>query len=196
MGCAAFCSSRGAPHLGTAYLDSDSDVGVPLSMLKRIAENTVVTMTYQLHDGSGALLEERTPEAPCSFIAGLGQILPAVEAALMGQMKGYATSLILPAERAYGVYRKELRAHVSRQSFPSEIKLEKGMRFSTSGPNGEPVVVTIIDVVGDRITIDGNHPLAGKELRFDLKVLDVRAATEEEVRLQQVLRGAGNTTFH
>ncbi len=161
----------------------------------RVEEHSVVTLTYELRDANGRMLEERSEQNPSIFICGLNQVLPALEQSLIGQTKGFAKDLTLPPENAYGGYNNDLVVEVPRATFPANLKLNNGMRFNTVGPGGESLTVEITAVQGDQVILDGNHPLAGVELHFKLKVLDVRPATAEELSSHKV---SGNTppTYH
>ena len=145
-----------------------------------IEKDRIVKLVYRLLDTSGRLLEERTPENPYEYMQGRGQIVPPVERALEGKTVGYNDHIsVLPIE-GYGDYHPGLVIDIPRKSFPSEVELKVDMKFNTHGENGEPMAVRVIDIRKDIVTVDGNHPLAGLELIFDVKVLDVRAASNDE----------------
>lgn len=156
-----------------------------------VQKNSYVTLCYKLCNSLYKVLEERTATDPLIFLQGYGQLLPAVELAIEGQVAGYTTSIKLSPEQAYGAYRQELVSEVSRDQFAANLDLKFGMKFDTTGPDGQPIVVRIMKVEDNVITLDGNHPLAGAELFFELNILSVRQATEEE--LEEIAQSAGTS---
>jgi len=158
-----------------------------------VKKNTFVTLCYRLCNSQFKTLEERTATDPLIFLQGYHQLLPAVELALEGQVAGYTTTLKLSPDQAYGTYRNELVSQVLRSQFAAHLKLEFGMKFDTEGPDGKPLVVRITKTDEDSVTLDGNHPLAGQELIFELNILAVREASEEEIaELVQGVTGRSN----
>lgn len=152
----------------------------------KIKHGCVVKMAYRLTDTLGNLLEERTPETPYEYLQGGGQILPALERLVEGKTPGHRCEVQLTAREAYGEYDSRLVTEVSREVFPPGVEIEPGMKFSTQGPAGQPVVVRVLEADEKTITVDGNHPLAGIDLIFEIRVLDVREATEQEVETGEV----------
>ncbi len=152
-----------------------------------IQKNSYVTLTYKLCNSQYKTIEERTATDPLIFLQGYGQLLPAVELAIEGQVSGFSTSLKITPDQAYGIYQNELVSQVPRSQFAANLDLKIGMKFDTIGPSGQPVVVRIISIEDNLITLDGNHPLAGQELIFELNILSVRQATQEE--LEEITQG-------
>lgn len=149
-------------------------------MSRRVRADRVVTLSYELRDDQGNALESRTPENPAMYIQGRGQLLTAVERALEGQTPGFTTVVRLDPRDAYGAYRPDLVTEVPRSMFPQAREIEPGMKFDTVGPDGQPLVVRVVEATEETVTLDGNHPLAGVALVFELKILDVREPTDEE----------------
>ena len=145
----------------------------------QIASNTVVSFDYTLTDTDGAVLDRSAEGQPLSYLHGTGGIIPGLEDAMEGKEPGDMFQATVPPELAYGVRREELVAPVQRKAFGSVSKIEPGMEFQANTPEG-PRRVTVVSVTDDEVTIDANHELAGKTLVFDVKVVDVRAATPEE----------------
>lgn len=150
-------------------------------MSRRIRPERVVSLAYELRDDQGNELEIRTPENPLVFIHGRGQLLTSVEKTLEGQTPGFAKTIRLDPSDAYGAYRPELVAEMPTAAFPKDREIAVGMKFDTAGPDGRPLVVRVVEVDEKSVTLDGNHPLAGVALVFDLRVLEVREATAEEL---------------
>ncbi len=146
-----------------------------------VQKNSFVTLCYKLCNSQYKVLEERTATDPLVFLQGYDQLLPAIELAIEGQTAGYTTSLKLSPDQAYGAYHNELVSDVPRSQFAANLDLKFGMKFDTVGPNGEPMVVRILKIEDNLVTLDGNHPLAGQELIFELNILSVRQATPEEL---------------
>jgi FKBP-type peptidyl-prolyl cis-trans isomerase SlyD len=148
----------------------------------KIAKNTVVTLHYKLSDAQGNLIEES--REPMTYLhGGYQNTLPKIEEALEGKETGYDTILQVEPEDAFGEYDAELVKIEPRNRFPKE--LEVGMQFegAPEDPDDEQeaLIYTVTDVAEDKVVLDGNHPLAGIALRFNLNVANVRMATDEEI---------------
>ena len=145
----------------------------------QIAKNTVVALDVQLSDVHGNLIQQST-EAVQYLHGGYGGIFPLVEQALQGREPGEKIDVRLEPEDAFGEYDAELVRMAGREQFPAE--LEVGMQFEQEDDaSDELLIFTVTDVAGDKVVLDGNHPLAGMALRFACTVVAVRAATEGEV---------------
>ncbi|MEQ1663423.1 MAG: peptidylprolyl isomerase [Thiobacillus sp.] len=144
-----------------------------------IVKDTVVTITYIVHDMDGNLLEKN--EEPVSYLHGsYDNIFPMVEAALEGKTIGEKVDLKLQPIDAFGEYDEELVRMEGRDTFPAE--LEVGMQFVGSPlEGGEEMLYTVTDIANDKVIVDGNHPYAGQAVHFQCVVSDVRAATADEV---------------
>ncbi len=119
--------------------------------------------------------------APLVYLHGAGNIIVGLEKALEGKNVGDELSVAIEPEDAYGEYSAELVATLTREMFEGVDELEVGMQFHASAPDGGMQIVTIRDIDGDDVTVDGNHPLAGQRLNFKVKVVDVREANAEEI---------------
>ena len=146
----------------------------------QIAENKVVSIDYTLTDADGALLDTSKGGEPLSYIHGTGSIISGLESALDGKSSGDALQVSIPPEEAYGERNDDLQQTVARDMFDGVEDLEVGMQFRAQGSQGEQVV-RVVAIEGDDVTVDGNHPLAGVTLNFDVTVADVRDATSEEL---------------
>ena len=148
----------------------------------KIAKNTVVTLHYKLSDAQGTLIEESNQ--PMVYLhGGYENTLPKIEEALDGKEVGYATTIQVEPEDAFGEYDSDLVKIEPRSRMPTP--LEVGMQFEGSPDEGdddeESLIFTVTDIADDKVVLDGNHPLAGMALRFALNVAEVRAATDEEI---------------
>ena len=146
-----------------------------------VAPEKIVTVTYVLTDEDGRVLEERTVAEPAVFIVGRDQILHSLERALMGQTPGYSTVVSVEPSNGFGEYREDLIMEMPHDNFPPGVSLAEGMKFNTVGPNGLPAVIRVVSVEEDFVVVDGNHPLAGMSLIFDVRILRVRDALPEEL---------------
>lgn len=145
----------------------------------QISDDTVVTLTYKLYAGSGELIEEA--REPITYLhGGHHGIFPKIEDALAEKHPGESCSVTLDPEDAFGEYDAELVRVEAQDRFPTDVKV--GMQFEEAVGDGEESrVFTVTDVASGKVVVDGNHPLAGQRLRFDCTVVDVRAATAEEL---------------
>ena len=145
----------------------------------QITKNTVVSISYDLFDSAGELIE-KTP-APVSYLhGGYDAIFPTVERALDGKAVGDSCEIRMEPEDAFGDYNEQLVRVEPRDGFPENVSV--GMQFE-GAPEGseEQVLYTVTDIAEDRVVVDGNHPLSGKALVFSCTVTEVREATNKEV---------------
>lgn len=144
----------------------------------KITKDAAVTIRYKVTDPMGKLVEDgREPSA--YLHGGYGNTLPRIEEALEGQEAGYAVTLDLPAQDAFGVRDESLVQTIPKSQFPPGVKV--GGQLEGADDKGNRRAFTVVKIKGDKVLLDGNHPLAGKALRFAIKVLAVRAATAEEI---------------
>ncbi len=146
----------------------------------QIADGTVVAMDYALKDDDGTLLDQSQPGQPLTYLHGHKNIIPGLEDSLAGKAVGETLEVRVAPEDGYGEPNPSLEQVVPRDRFQGVESLEVGMQFQASTEQG-PVSVRVVKVDDDDVTVDGNHPLAGKHLNFNVTVLEVRAATEEEI---------------
>lgn len=145
-----------------------------------IDNNKVITINYTLKDDDGKLIDESNDGSFC-YLHGADNIIPGMEQALHGKSKDDQLQLSLTPEEAYGEYVEALTQVVDRAMFDVNDTIEAGMQFQAQSENGQMIMITVTNVDGDNVTIDGNHPLAGETLHYDITVIDVRDATEEEI---------------
>ncbi|KAA0695045.1 peptidylprolyl isomerase [Halopseudomonas laoshanensis] len=147
----------------------------------QIAANKAVSIEYTLTNDAGEVLDSSAGGGPLVYLHGAGNIIPGLEQALDGKQVGDELKVSVEPENAYGEFSAELVAVLGRNMFEGVDELEVGMQFHASGPDGGMQIVTITAVEGDEVTVDGNHPLAGQRLTFEVKVAGVREATEDEL---------------
>ena len=146
----------------------------------QIADNKVVTIDYVLTDDDGNLID-RSEGGQFAYLHGANNIIPGLEKALTGKEKGERLQVVIPPEEGYGLRDDSLTQVISRSAFESPEDIAVGRQFHAQSPDGQPLVITVIAVNDDEVTIDGNHPLAGTRLNFEIDIVDVRDATAEEL---------------
>lgn len=146
----------------------------------QIDTNSVVSFHYELTNDAGEVLDASAPNNPLTYLHGAGNIIRGLETQLAGKSAGSELKVTVQPEDGYGLHREDLVQEVPRKAFPEPDKLEPGMQFSAQSDRGTlPVVIT--KVTTDSVTVDGNHPLAGKVLHFAVRIADVREASSEEL---------------
>ncbi|MFA5938995.1 MAG: peptidylprolyl isomerase [Sinimarinibacterium sp.] len=154
-----------------------------------IANQRVVYIHYTLTNDAGEVLDSSRGAEPLAYLHGGGNIIPGLENALIGKAAGDKLVVKVAAADGYGERDEQLVQNVPRRAFQGIKDIQPGMSFTAQG-NGGPMRVVVTRVAGDMVTVDGNHPLAGENLSFDVEVTEVRAATEEEMSHGHV-HGAG-----
>jgi len=146
----------------------------------QISTGKVVSIDYTLTDDKQQILDTSEGGEPLVYLQGVGQIIAGLEAELEGKKAGDSLKVKVAPEKGYGMRDDAKIVQVSRKQIQGDEELKEGMQLQASGPQGHQVV-TITKIAGDEVTIDGNHPLAGQTLHFDVTVRDVRDATKEEM---------------
>jgi FKBP-type peptidyl-prolyl cis-trans isomerase SlyD len=146
----------------------------------QITQDSVVLIHYTLTDDSGKTIDSSAGGEPLAYLHGNGNLIPGLERALEGKQSGDQVNVKVSPAEGYGEYDKELVQRIPKRSLKGIGNVYVGMQLQAQSEHGaRPVTVT--QVVGDMVTIDGNHPLAGQNLNFEVKIEDVRTATEEEL---------------
>ncbi len=146
----------------------------------QIEQNAVVTLHYTLKDNDGNVIDQ-SEDGSFLYLHGAMNIIPGLENALAGKSAGEELSITVAPEEGYGAKDPERVQEVPKEMFENSGDIEVGLQFHAEGPDGGAVVVTVIEVKDDVVVIDGNHALAGVDLNFDVKVIEVREASEEEI---------------
>ena len=142
------------------------------------AHGAVVTFTYTLRDNEGELLE--STDTPMPYLHGYDNIIPGLERALEGAQPGQSTSVVIEPADAYGDFDPAAIVTLPSDAIPDDVELEPGMSVVGDTPNG-PVALTVVEVNDNGLVVDANHPLAGKTLHFEVDVVDVRPASQQEL---------------
>jgi len=146
-----------------------------------ISEGKVVQLAYVLKSDAGEVLDEADSSDPFVYLHGADQIVPGLEAALEGCKVGDKKSVKVEPEEGYGEEDPALVLKVNRSQFPKDVELEEGMQFESELADGSDVVFTVEAIDGEMVSVNGNHPLAGVNLNFDVEVLEIREATSDEI---------------
>lgn len=146
-----------------------------------VGDNLVVSMHYTLKDNEGNVIDTSAGAEPLTYLHGAGNIIPGLEKALVGKTQGDSLQVSVEPAEGYGELQPELIQVVDRAAFEGIDNIEAGMAFQAQSPDGNIQRIVVRSVDGDQVTVDGNHPLAGADLHFDVEITSVRAATEEEV---------------
>lgn len=158
-----------------------------------IKKNSVVAITYTLKNDEGVVLDSSVGKESLYYLHGHGNLVIGLEEELENKTKGAKFSVSVPSEKGYGKKDAKLIQTVPLSAFGTN-KVEVGMQFHAEGQGG-PVVVTVTEIKGDQVTVDGNHPLADATLHFDIVVDEVREATAEEIAHGHV-HGPGGHHHH
>lgn len=146
----------------------------------KIANHTVVSLDYTLTDDQGQILDQ-SAQGQFVYLHGARNIIPGLENALTDKEAGESLTVVVSPTEGYGEREDALRQVVPLEMFESAGEIMIGQQFHAQSEHGHPVMVTVVAMDANGVTIDGNHPLAGKQLHFDVSIVDVRAASAEEI---------------
>ena len=160
----------------------------------QVTQNAVVGIHYTLTNDQGETLDSSAGGDPLVYLHGNGNLIPGLERELEGKQAGDKLNVKIAAADAYGEYDKSLVQQVPRRSFRGVSDISVGMQFQVQS-NAGPRMVTVTQVQGDMVTVDGNHALAGQDLTFAVEITEVREASEEEIAHGHV-HGPGGHHHH
>jgi FKBP-type peptidyl-prolyl cis-trans isomerase SlyD len=167
---------------GLRFPSSESLQEAILSEEQVVEDAMVVQLEYKLTvDGETIDSTDFENGGPIEFIQGRGHIIPGLESELYGMRIGEARQVAVEPAQAYGDIDPDAYVTLKREDFPQSMAPEMGMIFEMSEPDGDPLLARVIGIEGDEIEVDMNHPLAGKDLLFDVKVVGLRPASQEEL---------------
>jgi FKBP-type peptidyl-prolyl cis-trans isomerase SlyD len=146
----------------------------------RITDGVVVSLAYSL-TVDGELIEQVGSDEPLEYLHGADMIVPGLEAVLEGKERGAKLHVTLPPDQAYGEYDEEEIEEIDRDEMPESEQLEVGMMVEVEDEDGETYYAFVAEINDDTVVLDFNPPLAGKTLTYDVEVLDLREATQEEI---------------
>jgi FKBP-type peptidyl-prolyl cis-trans isomerase SlyD len=160
----------------------------------QIAANTVCRFHYTLKNGGGETLDSSAGSAPLTYLHGFGGIIPGLERQMLGKTVGDKFTAHVPAAEAYGLADPSMIQPVPKSQLGAIANLHVGMQLQAYTGQGE-VVVRVAEIREHEVMIDANHPLAGQDLFFEVEVVDIRAATQEEIAHRHV-HGEGGHHHH
>ncbi len=146
-----------------------------------IGPETVVTLHYTLKNDAGKVIDSSRGGEPLEYLHGVGEIVPGLERALAGKAPGTKLQVVVPPEDGYGPRDPNGKQEFPREDFPEDLTIEPGMQLIVEDEDGEEVPCWVLAADARVVTLDLNHPLAGERLHFDVEVLGLREATEEEL---------------
>lgn len=159
-----------------------------------VAQNSVVTIHYTLKDDSGELIDRSEKNQPLAYLHGRGNLIPGLERELEGKQSGDRLTVTIAPADGYGEHDDALIQKVPRSAVQGVKDLKAGMQLHARSNEGMRMLI-VAEVDDESVTLDGNHPLAGKTLHFDVEIADVRAATQEELAHGHV-HGPGGHHHH
>ncbi|MBN2479927.1 MAG: peptidylprolyl isomerase [Parachlamydiales bacterium] len=142
-------------------------------MPTEVKNGDTVKVHYQAKTEDLVIFDSSTQMEPLVFTIGDGQIIPAFEQALIGMKAGDKKTLDLKAQDAFGEYTEELITTVDKNQLPPTIELEKGQQLQIQEPNGQVLLVKVLDITDSTVTFDANHPLAGKDIKFNIHLIEI-----------------------
>ncbi len=146
-----------------------------------ISDKCVVAFHYKLTNSDGEQLDSSDGQDSLKYLHGASNIVPGLEKKLEGKKAGDTLKVEVQPDEGYGQVNPEMVQKVPRSAFDGAPEIKSGMQFQAQGSGGEAQLITVKDVSEEEITVDGNHPLAGQVLHFDVTIEDVREASEEEL---------------
>jgi len=156
----------------------------------QISNGTVVSMDYALKSDEGVMIDQSQPGQQLTYLHGHKNIIPGLESALDGKSVGDEVEVRVSPEEGYGEKNPALEQIVPKDRFQGIEDIQVGMQFQANTDQG-PISVRVVNVEGDEVTVDGNHPLAGQHLNFTVTIQEVRSATEEELAHGHVHQSEG-----
>jgi len=148
--------------------------------MTKITQNAVVSLNYTLTNDAGDILD-KSENGQFVYLHGANNIIPGLESALNDKSLNDTFDITIEPADAYGLKDESKKQVVGRDMFEPDSPIEPGVQFHAQSPEGEMLVITVTEVNGDEVTIDGNHPLAGERLHFSVEVKEIREASEEEI---------------
>lgn len=160
-----------------------------------IANDLVVEFNYTLKDPEGNVIDTSEGRGPLPYLHGKQNIVPGLEEEMTGRKVGDKFDVHVPSEKAYGARADNMVQSVPKNQFENPSEVQVGMQFQVQNHDGNALVVTVVGLEGDEVVLDANHPLAGVDLHFDVEVMSIRPATEEELSHGHVHEANAQSSF-
>jgi FKBP-type peptidyl-prolyl cis-trans isomerase 2 len=142
--------------------------------LSKVKDGNTVKVHYTGTLKDGSVFDTSAEREPLEFKLGEGQLIPGFEKAVIGMEEGESTKIDIPVKEAYGEAREDLIINVPKDQLPDDVEPEVGMQLQVNQPDGQPVPVRVAEITDDELTLDANHPLAGKDLSFEIEVVEIK----------------------
>jgi len=142
--------------------------------LSKVKDGNTVKVHYTGTLKDGSVFDSSVEREPLEFKLGEGQLIPGFEKAVIGMEEGEKTEVDIPVKEAYGEAREDLVINVPKDQLPDDVEPELGMQLQVNQPDGQPVPVTVAEISDDELTLDANHPLAGKDLKFEIELVEIK----------------------
>ena len=152
-----------------------------MSKLTAVKKDRVISLKFVLKDEQGEVLDQSDETGPLEYLHGANDVIPGLEKALEGHKLGEQLKVVIPPSDAYGEYEVSLVDEVSRDQFPGIDDIKPGMQFQTQMDDGAPMIIHVTAVDDDKVVVDGNHPLAGMTLVFEVTIKGIRQACSDEI---------------
>lgn len=140
----------------------------------RAAEGDTVTVHYTGELADGTVFDRSPEERPLTFIIGKQEVIPGFEEAVVGMYQGEVKTVVVPPESAYGETKKELIDTLDRSELPADLQLAEGVQLEVTRDDDSKLLLMVREVTDNQVTLDANHPLAGRDLTFKIKLAEVR----------------------
>lgn len=152
-----------------------------MSQLTTVKRDRVISLDFVLMNEQGEVMDRSEDGGPLEYLHGANDVIPGLEKALEGRKLGEEIKVVIPPAEAYGEYEVSLVDEVSRDQFPGIDEIEPGMQFQTQMDDGAPMIIHVTAVDDEKVVVDGNHPLAGMTLVFEVKIAAIRQACDDEI---------------
>lgn len=149
--------------------------------MSTVEEGKVVFIHFTLTNDAGVVIDSSDGNEPLIYLHGADNIVPGLERELEGKKVGDKVQAVIPPEEGYGDREPGGTQQVPRSEFPGDMEIEVGMPFHAETGDGHMITVWVTDITPTYVELDMNHPLAGETLHFDVEIIQIRAATEEEM---------------
>jgi len=142
--------------------------------LSKVKDGDTVKVHYTGTLKDGQVFDTSAEREPLEFTLGEGQLIPGFEKAVVGMEVGDSASVDIPVDEAYGEAREDLVINVPKDQLPDEVEPKVGMQLQVNQENGQPIPVRITEIAEEELVLDANHPLAGKDLKFDIELVEIK----------------------
>ena len=142
--------------------------------MSKVKDGDTVKVHYTGTLKDGQVFDTSAEREPLEFTLGEGQLIPGFEKAVVGMEVGDSASVDIPVDEAYGEAREDLVINVPKDQLPDEVEPKVGMQLQVNQENGQPIPVRITEIADEELVLDANHPLAGKDLKFDIELVEIK----------------------